>query len=658
MKDQNFYFMRGPIPKNMLRPSFFIVCMAIWFPLALLGQSLDSLETVLHKKSLSNGERIKIYDDLAWSYTNIDQGRSVDFSKKGLALAHREGDKRMEAIFYKNMAVAYLMGSVYDSAAHYLEKAHPIMRKLGDYRQQASIYNTYGNIYRMQGLYDLTLENYLNAAGLMEAQNDIHGLNLIYSNIAAIYQIMRNYAQSLKYLKKAEKLALETNDQGGLGSVYVSMADIGLYQGMAKEESLAFAEKALEIFRMTDNQFSENTALQTLSKIHHHHGDHVAAEPIAQQALAHAEELGFPKLIAEALIALSNIHFRNGKYGPSAELALAVLKIDSTDTNIRTNVFANLVQNYAYLGNPELSEKYLDNYREALDSYSNESYQSSLSEMEVRYEAEKKTLKIYALEKQRELYIYLGIAVALILLIVTAFVFVRYRLAVNRRKLAEEAAQRLEGEKQLVAVQAAMDSEAAERSRLAKDLHDGLGSMLSLVRFNLPQLKGGGAVLEAVEVSRFQTALGMLDDSIRELRRVAHHMMPESLLRYGLKASLSDFCEAIPIADFHYFGDGSRLSEKLEIMIYRCIHELVNNALKHAGATHINVQLVQEEGRISFTVQDNGTGFDQQQVKEGMGLANVRQRVKAFQGDLNIYSSEQGTEIHVEIEWTKEDKND
>ncbi|WP_223857546.1 sensor histidine kinase [Sphingobacterium micropteri] len=141
----------------------------------------------------------------------------------------------------------------------------------------------------------------------------------------------------------------------------------------------------------------------------------------------------------------------------------------------------------------------------------------------------------------------------------------------------------------------------------------------------------------------------MLDDSIQELRRVAHHMMPESLLRYGLKASLTDFCAAIPIADFHYFGNETRLSEKMEIMIYRCIHELVNNALKHAQPSHINVQLVQEENRISFTVQDDGIGFDQEQVTEGMGLQNVRQRVDAFQGKMNIYSSGQGTAVLVKM---------
>src|SRR5690606_27647015 len=107
-----------------------------------------------------------------------------------------------------------------------------------------------------------------------------------------------------------------------------------------------------------------------------------------------------------------------------------------------------------------------------------------------------------------------------------------------------------------------------------------------------------------------------------------------------------------------YFGNEARLPEKLEIMVYRCIHELVNNALKHAAGTQINVQLVQESERVSFTVQDDGKGFDAHTVSEGMGLRNIRQRVAAFQGKMAVYSSEQGTEIHVELELTNKDSND
>lgn len=649
--------MKRHIYRAIQQASRLSLCLLVaLLPIISFGQNLDSLEQVLATKGLTDAERIKILDDLNWFYNSIDPERSIDFGKQGLALAGKTDDKKMIATFLKNIGIAYFMGGGHDTALVYLEDAKPMIEQLDDYRMQASVYNAYGNIYRVQSLYDQAIENYLNAAKALEMHDDISKLSLIYSNVGGVYQVMLNYEQALIYFKKAEELAIETNDQDGLGSVYVSLSDIALYQGKPMKESVDYAEKALGIFQQTGNTLFSNKALQTLAKAYYYHDDYARAEPLAEQAAAEARNLGFDNYTVEALELVSKIHFYQGRYAQSVEAAQAALAIDTTDINPTRAAYATLIVAYAYLGYPELTREYLEKYIKTLDRYANESFQSSLSLMEVKYQTEKKELKIDALEKQRELYIWLGIAGAAILLIALAYAFIRYRLAVSRRKLAEEEAQRLAQEKQLVAVQATLDGETAERTRLARDLHDGLGSMLSLVKFNLPRMKGEAAVLETIDVSRFQKAIGMLDDSIQELRRVAHHMMPESLLRYGLKASLTDFCAAIPIADFHYFGDETRLSEKLEIMVYRCIHELVNNALKHAQANQINVQLVQEEDRLSFTVQDDGIGFDQEQTTEGMGLQNVRQRVAAFQGKINIYSSEQGTEIHVELEFTNTDE--
>lgn len=616
------------------------------------GQDLDSLEHVLTTGNLTDAEKIRILDDLNWFYHSVDADRSIAFGKQGLALAKKANDEKMVGTFLKNIGIAYYMDGIHDTAMVYFEQAIPIAEKLGEYRMMVSIYNAYGNMYRVQSLYEKSIKSYVNAAKLLEAHKDSNGLALLYSNIGAVYQVMINYEQALIYFKKAEQLAIETDDEMGLASIYIPLSDIGLYQGKPKEASIDYAEKAIRIYQRHGDKFAENIALQTLAKVYYYHDDGIKAEPIGRKALEQAKELGFPKPLAEALILLSNIHLRQKQYARAIEMATEALATDSTDINITGNVYANLIQANAYLGKPDLAEKYLERYRDALHAYTTESFQNSLSAMEVKYETEKKELQIAALEKQGQLYGWLGIAGGIILLIALAFAFIRYRLAVSRRKLAEQETQRLEREKQLVAVQATLDGEAAERTRLAKDLHDGLGGMLSAVKMNLPQVKGD-AVLETVDVSRFQTALGMLDNSIQELRRVAHHMMPESLLRYGLKVSLADFCAAIPTTDFHYFGDEARLPGKMEIMVYRCIHELVNNALKHAEADNINVQLVQEPDRISFTVQDDGKGFDPQTAAEGMGMQNIRQRVAAFQGKLDVFSSGEGTEVHVELELTK-----
>ncbi|MDD4362576.1 MAG: ATP-binding protein, partial [Bacteroidales bacterium] len=106
---------------------------------------------------------------------------------------------------------------------------------------------------------------------------------------------------------------------------------------------------------------------------------------------------------------------------------------------------------------------------------------------------------------------------------------------------------------------------------------------------------------------------------------------------------------------FHYFGNEQRIDSNLEILIYRCAQELANNALRHAQAEHINLQIIQENDRISLTVQDDGIGFDVQNTPKGMGLNNINNRVLSFNGKMNLYSSPAaGTEIHIELQLNPE----
>jgi signal transduction histidine kinase len=249
-----------------------------------------------------------------------------------------------------------------------------------------------------------------------------------------------------------------------------------------------------------------------------------------------------------------------------------------------------------------------------------------------------------------------GVATTFVLLPAPVASLIAWRYAVDKKKLAERQIKfanqkiiQLEQEKQLVATQSVLDGETRERARLARDLHDSLGSMLTGVKLNLLEMKQG-AKLEYTDVERFNRALGLLDKSVQEMRRVAHHLMPDSLSRFGLKPAVNDFCNNLPSVQFMYYGDDSRIEPNLEVMIYRTIHELVNNALKHAGAEQIMVQILREDERIAFTVQDDGCGFDPDTITQGMGLENIRNRVAAYNGIINIDSSaDEGTEINVEL---------
>jgi signal transduction histidine kinase len=150
---------------------------------------------------------------------------------------------------------------------------------------------------------------------------------------------------------------------------------------------------------------------------------------------------------------------------------------------------------------------------------------------------------------------------------------------------------------------------------------------------------------------QFNVVMDMLDDSVQEMRRVSHNLMPDTLSRAGLKPAVDDFCRSMsPLIVFNYYGDETRLDLKFEALIYRCIHELVNNALKYATASQIMVQIIQETDRLSFTVQDDGCGFDLATKTEGIGLKNIRSRVASVGGHIQIDSkADVGTEVNVEL---------
>ncbi len=317
------------------------------------------------------------------------------------------------------------------------------------------------------------------------------------------------------------------------------------------------------------------------------------------------------------------------------------------------------------IDNPALSLEWLEKGILVDDSLYNLEMHNQISAFQIEYETEKKETQITTLEKEKQLIIWLSVAGGAILLLALAAFFFLWRwtvqkkcLAESHRELAEQWVKQLEQEKQLVATQSVLDGEVQERTRLARDLHDGLGSMLTGMRFNLESLKGS-VILGGDEVEYLGNAMKILDDSILEMRRVAHHLMPDTLIRYGLKAALKGFCDSFPLIEYAWFGSDERLAERQrEIMIYRIIHELVNNALKHSGATKISVSVMREDNYIAFTVYDNGCGFNKDRQTQGMGLQNIRERVASCNGRMELDTGEdRGTEVNIEFKIENHDKS-
>jgi signal transduction histidine kinase len=156
----------------------------------------------------------------------------------------------------------------------------------------------------------------------------------------------------------------------------------------------------------------------------------------------------------------------------------------------------------------------------------------------------------------------------------------------------------------------------------------------------------------------FERSIDMLDSSIKEMRRVAHNMMPESLIRFGLDPALKDFCTnitqsgALSITYQSINMENTKLSQTTSITIYRIVQELINNTIKHGMARTAIVQLTRNAENLAVTVEDDGVGFDTSILEKsrGAGWSNIQSRVEFLRGTLEVRSDQMhGTSVHIDL---------
>ena len=156
----------------------------------------------------------------------------------------------------------------------------------------------------------------------------------------------------------------------------------------------------------------------------------------------------------------------------------------------------------------------------------------------------------------------------------------------------------------------------------------------------------------------FERSMDMLDSSIKEMRRVAHNMMPEVLVRFGLDVALKDFCNDINQSGalkLSYQSIGlseNAIEQTTSITVYRIVQELINNTMKHAAATSAIVQVTRSNDQISVTVEDDGKGFDASILNQskGIGWTNIQNRVDFLKGKLDVQTSPgKGTSVLIEF---------
>lgn len=195
-----------------------------------------------------------------------------------------------------------------------------------------------------------------------------------------------------------------------------------------------------------------------------------------------------------------------------------------------------------------------------------------------------------------------------------------------------------------------------DRMRIARELHDGIGQNLLLLKMSLIK-NYHDILLKTGKESTFNETINSLESTIKELKSILFNLKPSILEEMGLGPSLTSLVNKISDGSnvkgsLNIFGLEKRMDKKLELTLYRIVQEAINNILKHSEATEFSIQLIQKNDMIRILISDDGVGFQSANKKTngGLGLINIRERVESYRGNFKIDASPgYGTLLIVEI---------
>jgi signal transduction histidine kinase len=327
--------------------------------------------------------------------------------------------------------------------------------------------------------------------------------------------------------------------------------------------------------------------------------------------------------------------------------------------------YKNKYDIYEKLSDYKNAYTYLLKSKTLSDSIYNIQKTKLISDLEMKYEKEKDqahilTLKNENLQKnlelnkrtnQRNIFLAGGSGILVISILIFAF----YRQRVKKDKIiSDQRIEKLEREKKLLAAKSIVEGQEEERKRIARELHDGLGVLLSTAKMQFKTIEDNSPGNSEM----LKKAAGLLEKASSDVRRISHNMMPGILTKLGLDEAIEDLFDNINdtpgiTATLNIENEEERrLSENTEIMIYRMVQEMVNNTLKYAGADKVSLDLIYEDKTVSLQYSDNGKGFDvdEKLKNKSIGLTSIQSRVNFLGGKLNINSKPgRGTTYFISI---------
>lgn len=644
----------------------------------IIEETTSSRQHILKAKALADRSKdleIKGYVYYGYGWILARQQQEAEAVKQFLiSLSYLDQAKDSPTIYnrkanvYKELTAIYSNWNEFDLQEKYSKLALNLALKQKDPLTIFDSYMLLGYMYEQKYLEDDSQQEYRNSAEqyylkaldtYLSKENEIpipSNLAFVANNLAHLY--FKFYPKEYQnkvvhYAELAKTNALETKQYNLVASSYGILSELELDKGNFKTAKEHLLSSLIEINKsQVQDQQILMSIYHTLSQISEKEGNYADAIKYNKDYI----QLFTTVYDQEKLNIGKRLEAQYEKGKQDQELALLQVEAEKKEQQI---------QLMAALGIQQKQE--LENLKLIQDNQSKELALSKLTaekqvkELQVsKLEAENRAQEISTYQKEISFKDKLNkyfIALMLTALAMLTLLFYAYtqrsKHMKQREKLHNLAIDQERQHAKISMLTALLDGQEQERARIARDLHDGLGGLLSGTKLQLSHLKDK-ASLEVQE--KMQKGISQLDMAVDELRRVAHNLTPDLLQKFGLQEALNDYasrmCNEQLDIDVQFLHYTNSLTPDQQLLIYRIIQELVNNAIKHADPSQIIIQLVEEDQQFNITVEDDGKGFDYDlsNLNKSAGLQNIKSRVEFLKGSFQVHSETgQGSSFEIYI---------
>ncbi|UJH68422.1 tetratricopeptide repeat protein [Allomuricauda sp. SCSIO 65647] len=605
-------------------------------------RTVDSLMAVLQETD-SKEDRAKLQVRLSKALERIDIAKSKKFAKEALlfdndSLKSEAHNQLGRASFYQNEL---------DSASFHFTKSIDLLNDLDLQDQAASVRISLGAVQLRKGEYRNSVTTLITSAAYFENSGDSINMAKCYSNVSTAFGELGDSQKAIVYGEKAlaiftqknmlpfkavtlpnlageflklgdttraksyflqaEALANQRNDQFSLARIYNNLGN--MYLETDHDESEKYLTKALDIRKQTKNNDGIGTLYNNLGYLQLKKGNALKAIPYLKTAL---------------------------QFGQGSNA---------------TTTYNNLSDAHRQLGDFKMALFYEQQKNALNDSILKVENQKAIAEISTKYETEKKEKEILNLQnanlqtdmrrRQNRNLMYGAFALLLVAIILT-YAFIKNSrkkriIAEQLQELESQKVERLLKEQELTGIDAMIEGQEKERQRIAEDLHDSLGGKLSALKLFVEDIKKSDQAL----YGKIKT---VLDESYDDVRNISHQKNTSAMIEKGLIPAVNMVANRLKSTEkLHVEVTNIDLKQKIqnfiELQLFRIIQELLANTIKHAKAKNVNIQFSEENSTLNVLYEDDGIGFDTENVDSGVGLKNIGNRIQKIGGSLAIDSN-------------------